>query len=92
MASFEVEEQDQGWGELAAWSWTHSQEPFLTTAMERLEHCIDTIKHWMTCNYLRMNDAKTEVIPVVHMSASYLAAGRHALGPNTPVLPIVWNT
>jgi len=42
----------------------------LTSPMERREHCIDAIKHWMTYNYLRMNDAKTEVLPVVPMSAS----------------------
>ena len=38
-----------------------------TTA--KIEECIADIKHWMTYNYLCMNDEKTEFFPVIPKSA-----------------------
>jgi len=34
----------------------------LSSAIETLERCVGTIKSWMICNKLQLNDAKTEVI------------------------------
>ena len=49
----------------------------LKTAVQRLEYCIHDTKHWVTYNYLRKNGAKTEVLPVVRISAAALVAGLH---------------
>ena len=37
----------------------------LLDALSRLEACVPEIKHWMTHNYLKMNDQKTEFLPIV---------------------------
>ena len=47
-------------------------------ALSRLEACVAEIKHWMTQNYLKMNDQKTEFLPIVPRSARHLLLG-HSL-------------
>ena len=47
----------------------------LQDAMSRLEACITEIKHWMTQNYIKMNDQKTEFLPIVPRSARHLLLG-----------------
>ena len=42
----------------------------LLTAVRRTERCINDVKDLMTWKYLRMNDTKTEILPVIHNSAS----------------------
>ena len=37
----------------------------LSTAVHRIEQCIDELKEWMTSNYLQMNDSKSEILPVI---------------------------
>ena len=35
-----------------------------TTALSKLEHCIEDVKAWMIINKLKLNDSKTELIHV----------------------------
>ena len=62
----------------------------LSTAVHRIEQCIDELKEWMTSNYLQMNDSKSEILPViprhktamtqglrVRVSSDYVTAVRH---------------
>ena len=49
----------------------------LKAAVQRLEYCINDTKHWVTYNYLQMNDAKTDILPVLPVSAPALVAGLH---------------
>ena len=44
-------------------------------AIRRLEECIAEIKTWMTAKYLKVNDDKTEFMPVVPRSAAHLLEG-----------------
>ena len=37
----------------------------LSTAVRRIEQCIDELQDWMTANYLQMNDSKSEILPVI---------------------------
>ena len=43
--------------------------------IRRLEECIAEIKTWMTANYLKVNDDKSEFMPVVPRSAAHLLEG-----------------
>ena len=47
----------------------------LLDALRRLEACIAEIREWMTSNYLKLNDGKTEFMPVVPVSAKHLVDG-----------------
>ena len=47
----------------------------LLDAIRRLEECIAEIKTWMTANYLKVNDDKSEFMPVVPRSAAHLLEG-----------------
>lgn len=47
----------------------------LLEAMRRLEACICDIREWMTSNYLKLNDGKTEFLPIVPTSAKHLVEG-----------------
>jgi hypothetical protein len=47
----------------------------LLDALRRLEACIAEIKAWMAANYLKVNDEKTEFLPVVPRSARSLLDG-----------------
>ena len=43
--------------------------------MRRIERCIDDVKDWKTRNYPRMNDTKTEILPVIPKSAFGILRG-----------------
>ena len=47
----------------------------LSTAVHRIEQCIDELKDWMTANYLQMNDSKSEILPVIPRQRTGLAHG-----------------
>ena len=47
----------------------------LLDAIRRLEECIAEIKTWITANYLKVNDDKSEFMPVVPGSAAHLLEG-----------------
>jgi hypothetical protein len=47
----------------------------LLDAMQRLEACIAEIREWLTRNYLKLNDLKTEFLPIVPSSARALVEG-----------------
>ena len=49
----------------------------LSTAVHRIEQCIDELKDWMTANYVQMNDSKSEILPVTprHKTAGPRTSG-----------------
>ena len=47
----------------------------LLDTIRRLEECIAEIKTWITANYLKVNDDKSECMPVVPRSAAHLLEG-----------------
>ena len=47
----------------------------LSTAVHRIEQCIDELKDWMTANYLQMNDSKSEILPVIPRQRTGLTHG-----------------
>ena len=44
----------------------------LSEAIRRLQDCIMDIREWLTSNYLKVNDKKTEFLPIVPVSAKKL--------------------
>ena len=44
----------------------------LSEAIQRLQDCIMEIREWLTSNYLKVNDQKTEFLPIVPVSAKKL--------------------
>ena len=42
------------------------------SAIRRLQDCIMEIREWLTSNYLKVNDQKTEFLPIVPVSAKKL--------------------
>ena len=48
----------------------------MSTAVHRVEQCIDEIKDWMTY-YSFVNDSKTEILPIIPKLASGKVAGLH---------------
>ena len=44
----------------------------LSEAIRRLQDCIMDIREWLTSNYLKVNDQKTEFLPIVPVSAKKL--------------------
>ena len=51
-----------------------SQES-LRDVLSGLESCVAEIKHWITQNYLKMNDQQTEFLPIVPRPARHLLLG-----------------
>ena len=47
----------------------------LSTAVHRIEKCIDELKEWMTTNYLQMNDSKSEILPVIPRHKTNMTEG-----------------
>ena len=44
----------------------------LAEAVNHIEKCVDELNDWMTANLLSMNDSKTQYLPIVPKSASWL--------------------
>ena len=44
----------------------------LAEAIQRLQDCIMEIREWLTSNYLKVNDQKTDFLPIVPVSAKKL--------------------
>ena len=60
----------------------------LRNALSRLEACVAEIKHWMTQNYLKVNDQKTEFLPIVPRSARQLLLGPSVTGGDASVAAV----
>ena len=44
----------------------------LSEAIRRLQNCIMEIREWLNSNYIKVNDQKTEFLPIVPVSAKKL--------------------
>ena len=47
----------------------------LSTAVLRIEQCIDELKDWMTANYLQVNDSKSDILPVIPRHTTDMTQG-----------------
>ena len=64
-----------------------SQES-LRDAVSRLEACVAGIKHWITQNHLKINDRKTEFLPIVLRSTRHQLLGLSLAGGDASVAAV----